>query len=145
MCRQLDLTPYGPKEEKIARLLEAYRNFTSRSRLTAPDLLPPSQLDSGSPGPQQPTATPDAQLPRLASVRAEYPFLDEPEQIVFSYLQDFKSLTDPELEKLIQRFALPWILPKAQMDDLIKKLRANGRGVIRVRGLGDHNIYELMS
>ena len=64
---------------------------------------------------------------------------------MFSYLQDFKSLTDPELEKLIQRFALPWILPKAQMDDLIKKLRANGRGVIRVRGLGDHNIYELMS
>lgn len=145
VCRQLDLTPYGPKEEKIARLLEAYQNFTSRSRLTAPDLLPPSQLDSGSPGPQQPTATPEAQLPRLASVRAELPFLDEPEQIVFSYLQDFKSLTDPELEKLIQRFALPWILPKAQMDDLVKKLRANGRGVIRVRGLGDHNIYELMS
>jgi hypothetical protein len=61
---------------------------------------------------------------------------------VLSYLLDFKSLTDPELEKLVQRFALPWFLPKAQMAELIEKLKANGRGFVQVRALGDHNIYQ---
>ncbi|MCX6902203.1 MAG: hypothetical protein NTW03_01730, partial [Verrucomicrobia bacterium] len=28
ICRQVGLNPYGPKEEKITRLLEAYRRFT---------------------------------------------------------------------------------------------------------------------
>lgn len=142
LCRQLGLSPYGPKEEKIARLVEAYRNFTPQSRMITPDLSPPSKPESE---PAVPFQTAASQLLRLASVRAEFPFLNEPEQIVLSYLIDFKSLTDPELEKLVQRFALPWILPKAQMADLVKTLRAQGRNIIHVRGLGDHNIYELAS
>ena len=145
LCRQLDLTPYGPKEEKITRLIEAYSHFTPQS----PSLAINVALASNSGDttiislPLSPAAPPDAQLPRLPSVRAEYPFLDEVEQTVLSYLLDFKSLSDPELEKLVQRFALPWILPKAQMSELVEKLKTNGRDIVRVRSLADHNIYQV--
>ena len=145
LCRQLDLNPYGPKEEKIARLIEAYRHFKPQSPSLAINVaLAGNSGDTGIMlAPPTVAALPDGQLPRLHSVRGEFSFLTEPEQIVLSYLLDFKSLSDPELEKLVQRFALPWILPKAQMGELIEKLKTNGRDIIRVRSLADHNIYQV--
>lgn len=143
LCRQLGLPPYGPKEEKIARLLNASRDFTPQPRVISVDVPATRREGDGAAPSQQPRALPDSQLPRLPSVRLEYPFLNGPEQIVVSYLMDFKSMTDPELEKLVQRFALPWILPKAYMDELIRTLQTHGQNIIHVRSLGDHNIYEL--
>lgn len=144
LCRQLGLPPYGPKEEKIARLLKAYRTFTPQSRSTSADVSLTVEREGGATPTHQPSASPDSQLPRLASVRAEFPFLDGSEQIVLSHLMELKSLTDPELEKVVQRFALPWWdLPKARMNELIKTLEANGQNIVRVRSLGDHNIYQL--
>jgi hypothetical protein len=145
LCRQLDLTPYGPKEEKITRLIDAYRHFTPQSPSLAINVaLASNGGDTGKIFLSSPPAAPPAtQLPRLPSVRAEYPYLNEAEQTVLSYLLDFKSLSDPELEKLVQRFALPWILPKAQMNELTEKLKANGRDIIRVKSLADHNVYQI--
>lgn len=150
LCRQLMLSPYGPKEEKISRLLNAYRSFTVQTGVLAFQLggnnaLSESELSDSIPQASVvPTKPSDQQLPRLTNIRSEYPFLSEAEQVILSYLLDFKSLTDPELEKLVQRFSLPWILPKAQMEDMLRHLSEKGRIVIRVRGVGDHNIYELL-
>ena len=145
LCRQLNLSPYGPKDEKIMRLIEAYRWFTPQSSSLAINV---SFADGSSDTtvihqPSAAAAPPAVQLPRLPSVRSEYSFLDEAEQIVLCSLLDFKSLNDTELEKLVQRFALPWILPKAQMGELVEKLKTNGRDIIRVRSLADHNIYQV--
>ncbi len=142
LCREVGLNPYGPKEEKVARVLEAYRSFTPQTATLALKGIPAARPVPEESASRLPAAPPETQLPRLPSVRAEFPFLSEPEQIVLSYLLDFKSLTDPELEKLVQRFALPWFLPKAQMAELIVKLKANGREFVQVRALGDHNIYQ---
>jgi hypothetical protein len=142
VCRQLGLNPYGPKEEKITRLLEAYRSFTPSTPNPVINCAFTAKPVADTSASSAPAAAPEVQLPRLRSVRTDFPFLNESEQIVLSYLLDFKSLTDPELEKLVQRFALPWFLPKAQMAELIAKLTANGREIVQVRALGDHNIYQ---
>jgi hypothetical protein len=145
LCRQIGLSPYGLKEEKIARIIETYRNYSppplepSQSILSTKDVIDTSGISMTSMPP------PDSQLRLLLSVRSEYPYLNEAEQIVLSYLLDFKSLSDPELDKLVQRFSLPWVLPKAQMLELIDKLKTNGRNIIQIRALGDHNIYVFVS
>ncbi|MCI0416576.1 hypothetical protein L0222_27725 [bacterium] len=149
LCRQLTLSPYGPKEEKIGRLMQAYRSFTTQSGVLAFQLANSQLSDSSLPDSTgtttaSSTKAPELQLPRLSAIRSEYPFLSEAEQVILSYLMDFKSVTDPELEKLVQRFSLPWILPKAQMEEMLHHLSEQGRIVIRVRGIGDHNIYELL-
>ena len=144
VCKELGLIPYGPKEEKIGRLIDAYRNFKPPAPAEASNIIGSSEKEAVD-GVQPSVAPVESQLPQLPSVRADFPFLTGAEHVVLSYLLDFKSLSDLELEKLIQRFALPWILPKAEMDEMIKKLRSRGRDVIRVRALGDHNIYELAS
>jgi hypothetical protein len=144
LCRQRDLNPHGPKEEKIARLIEGYRHFMPVSPSMVNNVPAGFAGETARISPlSSPIPSPAVQLPQLPSVRAEYPFLNEAEQTVLSYLLDFKSLSDPELEKLVQRFALPWILPKAQMGELVEKLRANGRDIVRVRSLADHNIYQI--
>lgn len=146
LCRQLGLNPYGPKDEKVGRLLEAYRAFTPNSCSLALNVSAPAK-EVGQPDAaeslQEVVAPPDTQLPRLPAVRTEFSFLSEAEQIVLSYLLDFRSLSDPELEKLVQRFAVPWFLPKGQMAELIGKLKANGKDIVQVRALGDHNIYQI--
>lgn len=142
-CRQARVNPYGPKDEKIGRLLEMYAalpqsaSIASRSEAVFSDAFAGAESDSIA------NPTLEIQLPRLASVRTEFPLLDDAEQIVLGYLLDFKSLSDPELDRLVQRFALPWILPKAQMDELIRKLQNDGRILIHVRTLAGHNIYEI--
>lgn len=145
LCKQIGLQPYGIKDERIGRIIEAYKNY-----------IPPStNLPQGIPFINEPTTPAGAtalshpplelQLKLLPTVRNDFPYLSEPEQIVLSYLLDFKSLSDPELDKLVQRFALPWFLPKAQMTELIEKLKSNGRDIIKIRALGDHNIYQILS
>lgn len=145
LCRQIGINPYGAKEEKVMRVIDAYRNFTPPS--TGLGFIPPPGKTTfvDSEVPMVPAAQLEGQLPLLPSVRTEFPFLNEPEQIVLSYLQQFKSLSDPELDKLVQRFAMPWVLPKAQMAELIDKLRTSGHDIIKIRALGDNNIYQLSS
>lgn len=139
LCQQRGLNPYGPKEEKITRLIQSFRNGTTHLAENVKTSLESEQLKNHSP-----SAPPETLLPHLTSVRLEFPFLNEHQQIVLSYLFDFKSLSDLELEKLIQRFCIPWVLLKAQMDELMNLLKVNGKDIIRIRGVGDHNIYEML-
>ena len=144
LCKQIGLSPGGVKDEKISRVIDAYRNY-----------LPPAiGKNIGSPfgnkpeklvGDLSPIIPNESQLPRLPSVKAEFSYLNDAEQIILSFILDYKSLSDPELDKLIQRFALPWFLPKAQMTEMIDKLKSNGKDLIKIRSLGDHNIYEVVS
>ncbi len=138
ICRQIGIDPYGIKDEKIKRIVEGYKNYTpptlgSGSQQDGSDLATPVQFP------------PEAQLSHLPSIKSNYGFLDNSEQIVLSYIVEFKSLSDPELDKLVQRFALPWFLPKAQMTELIGKLKANGHDLIRILAVGDSNIYQIIS
>ncbi len=142
LSRQLRLNPYGAKDEKISRIIDAYKCFSS----ALASQLPPSsskQEEGPSNQGQAIQSLPYDQLKLLSAVRADYPFLDDHEQVVLSYLLDFKSLTDSELEKLVQRFSLPWILPKAQMEELIEKMKTNGHDKIGIKAVGDNNIYQI--
>ncbi len=144
LCRQIRINPYGVKEDKVGRILVAYKNYIPPGIIAKPEAF---NLDEDENAVRVENASPiplASQLRLLPSVKIEFEFLDESEQIVLSYLMDFKSMSDPELEKLIQRFRLPWILPKAQMSELVEKLNNNGRNIIDTRALGDHNIYEII-
>lgn len=135
LSKQLGLNPYGIKDEKISRIIEARRGF-------GPQSVDRNGTSMSSPAGQI-VQVPHDQLKMWPVVAAEYPFLSESERVILSYLLDFRSLTDSELEKLVQRFSIPWILPKAQMGELINKLIANGRDILTIRALGDNNIYQV--
>jgi len=140
LCKQRFINSSGPKEEKIARLIQSYQIYIQQPV----NNFKPS-IESEQPNNQLTNTPPDLLLPHLTSVRSEYSFLNEYQQIVLSYLLDFKSITDIELEKLILRFSIPWVLLKAQMEELIGLLKTNGKDIIRVRGVGDYNIYEILN
>ena len=144
LCKQIGINPYGIKEEKISRIVEVYKNFAAPSAGLYSSALSSAEVKEKTEAIPLSILPPESQLRLLSSVRSEFNYLDNAEQIVLSYLLDFKSLSDPELEKLIQRFAIPWYLPKAQMTELINKLKANGRDIVQIRALGDNNIYQIV-
>lgn len=144
LCKQIGINAYGIKDEKINRIIEGYKNYTPPSPSSYSNTLGLNEIQKKSDSTFSSPFPPEAQLRLLSSVRSEFNYLDNAEQIVLSYIMEFKSLAEPELDRLIQRFALPWYLPKAQMTELINKLRINGHDMVQVRALGDNNIYQII-
>jgi hypothetical protein len=153
LCRRRFQNPYGPKEEKIGRLLKSYQNYVPQPLEYVKTSIDPDQstnreqitsVDNASSNRWPMNKSLESILPQLESVRSEFPFLTENQQIVVSCVYEFKILTDLELESLLQRFNIPWLLLKAQMDELIGVLKSNSKDVISIRGEGDQNIYEIL-
>lgn len=75
-------------------------------------------------------------------VQKDFPELNEDEQVVVALLQELKTLTEYELERVVGKYGLKWILHKAEMAEIIAKLKRNNKRPIRIKSVQGNNIYQ---
>jgi hypothetical protein len=123
LCGRTGIQKSGDKKSLIERLITKYANYETIAEKTV-------EIDVRK------------TLPQLEFVERDFSFLSADEQIVLSAIIDLKSLSEDELERLVSRYNLDWLLTKACMAELIEKLKESNKDIINVRSAGDKNIYE---
>ncbi|MEX1214492.1 BREX system ATP-binding domain-containing protein [Saccharospirillum sp.] len=145
-CRKLGLAVTGLKNELIERLCsEPAAQLTE----TVEELVAPLAATEDFQVREQVTFQADAEAlssapetPGLDSIKRAYPSLNEDEQIMLALAREARSLNERDVERLASRHGLGWMLPKARMADMLRKLSADNMSPIRIRSTGAANIYE---
>ncbi len=142
--RKLSIPVTGSKQELVDRLLD----FDP-----PPALLQVAETSAGladtPPGPQPTSATDPVSLqapmvlpPGWEEVSSAFPELDRNEKIVVAILKEAKSVTEQDLERIVQKRQLGWFLLKAHMAELIAKLRKAQTPWIQIKSIQNANIYQ---
>lgn len=140
--RGLGLPLSGPKDEKIARLLD-WAQFPGVEEIEPetvdePEAPEPEEETLPERKPSRPAERPEG----FEEIRARFPFLDEDQQTVLAALRQLRSLNEHELDRLVARYNLDWFLTKAEMLELMERLSDADAPVMRIRARGEHNVYE---
>lgn len=155
LCRQLLVPVSGVKGELIERLLDWARS-SRVSEIEAPEPTPaaPSSVEAVM---EQPGAAPASSpagvpsgggrsgapaLPGWRDITSDFPQLPHEEQVLLALLREARSLTEPELERVVATHKLGWTLTKAHMADLLARLSQQDSVPLRIRSAGNVNIYE---
>ncbi|MGV8137070.1 MAG: BREX system ATP-binding domain-containing protein [Mangrovibacterium sp.] len=150
LCRKLYVQVSGVKNELLDRLIEGARIKYSESTSKAFAEDQQSQAEAkvtGKPDETIDIATIDVKqkqgLPKeIINIKADFPDLDEDEQIILSLIKEAKSLTEHEIERASRLYGLGWFLTKAHMSEMVVKLKSNKHNPIGVRSVRSVNIYE---
>ena len=152
LCRKLGIQVSGIKSELIERLIEGSRIRYSESTAKAGNEDLESRAEAK--GIVIPKTAPDvvalidkpkAILPKgLQDIKLDYSNLIEDEQIILSLIKETKSLTEQDIERASRNHGLGWFLTKAQMVEIVAKLRDQTNNPLRVRSVRSVNIYEWM-
>jgi len=144
---KLYLPTSGPKDEKIARLIDWAK---AQSGVQAESVE--ADVDDGFIGSdheffedaeQEPVVSHEPGKPRaLDAIASSYPFLNLSQQVVLAVLHELHSLNETELERLVARYNIDWFLLKAEMMNLVELLEEHGAPVVQIRARGDYNVYE---
>jgi len=142
--RKLSIPVTGSKQELVDRLLDYEPPQT-------PDPVISLSLEQDDlPSRQQSTAVsepairvePLAPPPGWEEVSSAFPELDKNEKIVVAILKEAKSVTEQDLERIVQKRQLGWFLLKAHMAELIAKLRKAQTPWIQIKSIQNANIYQ---
>jgi hypothetical protein len=71
-----------------------------------------------------------------------FPDLGHDEQVVLALAKEARSLSEQDIERIVQRHQLGWFLTKAHMADLLARLDRTEQNPFKVRSAGGLNIYE---
>ena len=146
VCRKLGLAVSGLKDELIDRLCgePAGRPAEPVEESVAPVAAVEDSQVRKQTEPAIEEAEPEAppEIPGLDSIQRFYPGLAEDEQIMLALARQARSLNERDVERLASRHGLGWMLPKAHMAEMLRKLSGEGPSPIRVRSTGAANIYE---
>lgn len=144
---KLDLSTSGPKDEKIARLMD-----WAKKRGGAPAERAEPEAGTEQDVPDAEMSTDDKSKWKAAHkpgkpkefdvIQTKYPYLDASQHVVLAVLQELRSLNESELERLVARYDLDWFLIKAEMMNLVEQLDDHDAPVVQIRARSDHNIYE---
>ncbi|MCL4514029.1 MAG: hypothetical protein M1379_00290 [Firmicutes bacterium] len=134
-CEKSGIPKNGDKKQLVERLINKYAHF---------DAIVEKNLETSRLGQLVKADEADVRkdLPQLEFVERDFHFLSADERIVLSAIIELKSLSEEELDRLASRYDLNWVLTKACMAELIEKLKQNQKDVIKMRSVGDKNIYE---
>jgi hypothetical protein len=150
LCGKLGLKVSGSKAEKIERVIEEV-NLASKEAVTRAEIEDEVARRSDEAKPEEKkrpeiedlTEKEKAAPPEsLEEIKAQFPDLDEDEQIVLALIRDTRSLTEKDIERASRRHGLGWFLTKAHMADLYAKLERSGNNPLAMKGVRSINIYE---
>ncbi len=145
LCRKLGLAVSGLKEELIDRLTGAtlLDGEASQDEEDVLHLPLPEETDPSAPPPaaDRGSAPPD-RVKGIADIEHDFPGLERDEQTILALQREARSLNERDLQRLAARHGLGWMLPKAHMSELLRKLVTWGQRPIRIRSTGAANIYE---
>ena len=145
LCRRLGLPVSGLKEELVERLTEAtlLDEEVVQDEEHVLHLPLPDEPDTVEPAKAQRASSSSADRIRgLADIAHDFPGLERDEHTILALLREARSLNERDLQRLATRHGLGWMLPKAHMSELLRKLVAWGQRPIRIRSTGAANIYE---
>lgn len=146
LCQRLGLPTSGLKNELVERItgaavVDAEAEADESIIAHLPTLAETVHDPAGMNGDVAIDALPP-EVRGLADVSRRYPELDADEHLILALLQEARSLTERDVQRLAARHGLGWVLPKAHMGELLRKLAMFSNPPIRIRSTGAANIYE---
>lgn len=150
LCRRFGLPVSGAKPELVDRLLdlnlvlpvEQIDLVVEKQEVQKPvsETVVNSETKSIEQTPVVDQATP---LPvGFAQVAEMYPDLGQDEKVVLAIIREAGSLSEQELERVVLRHHLGWFLYRANMAELIARLKRSKRYPLRIKSLQSINIYQ---
>jgi len=152
LCKRLGIASSGAKSELIDRILEEAIIKINKSveRAITEDLN--KQLDAATADQSKEAVNQVEESVNITTplpppncfneVDTEYKDLDYDEKIILSLIKDIKSLTEQEIERAALQYNLGWFLTRANMSEIIAKLKQMGKQPIKIRSVKSINIYE---
>jgi hypothetical protein len=145
LCRRFSLPVSGSKQELIDRIIDY---DISSPIINEPIIASESQgvgsNETDTDGPTQGQSIFETvPLPsNYSEVDEAFPYLRRDEKIVLTILKEAKSLTEKDLERIVAKHKLGWFLHKANMAEMIAKLKRNGKPIIQIKSVQSNNIYQ---
>jgi hypothetical protein len=145
LCRKFSLTLSGSKQEVIDRLMDYHPDMA---------IIENASLHQQSADGERTTPVVEAktaphvllEVPALPAgvedIRGRFPDLQPDELIIMAILKEAKSLTEQDLSRIANKYQLNWFLLKANMAELIAKLKRAHKPVIQIKSLQNANIYQ---
>jgi hypothetical protein len=138
ICKKMNISNSGIKKELIDRIIDQANikyNETTKQAVTNGEAQNTQQKEEKT---KPVTGKPKG----LQDIKADYPELDNDEQIILALTKDAKSLTERDIERASQRHGLGWNLTKARMSEIMAKLNQANNNPLKVRSVQSINIYE---
>jgi P-loop Domain of unknown function (DUF2791) len=142
--RKMGIPVTGAKQELVDRLLD-YEIPIVPSLLPVASAIPSAVPLGESPASaaipadfQEPLAPPTG----WEEIESMFPDLDKSEKVVVAILKEAKSVTEQDLERIVQKRQLGWFLLKAHMAELIAKLKRAQTPWIQIKSIQNANIYQ---
>lgn len=147
LCRKFLLPVSGSKQELIDRILDYVPAVlpSPETEMDSNNLTTPTTVETinKSLADELNTNFETAPLPpNWDNVDTNFPYLQRDEKIVLAILMEAKSITEKELERIIIKHKLGWFLHKANMAELMAKLKRNHKDFIQIKSLQGSNIYQ---
>jgi len=147
VCSKMNLPVYGLKDEVIERLCAttAADDNEAVEEMAATDSVMPVAAEDDQPTLEEAAtkwAVSAAAVPGFDFAFQKYPMLSEDQQVMLALTREARSLTERDVQRVAERHGLGWMLPKAHMAELLRKLAEVGSSPIRIRSAGSSNIYE---
>jgi hypothetical protein len=151
LCKRFQLAVSGSKQELIDRLIDYTPTIENESNpviRNEAEVEPTSVAETEDYNSNE-NLKDQFDAPPLPSnwqdVNELFPYLRHDEKIVLAILMEAKSLTEKDLERIVIKHKLGWFLQKANMAELIAKLKRNGKSFIQIRSVQNNNIYQWAS
>jgi hypothetical protein len=145
LFRKFNLPVSGSKQELVDRVLD-YVPVTSiiEQEVKEEALVSQTPPANSVAQPVETKITIEAATPppNLEEVNKRFADLKPDEKIVLAILKDAKSITEQDLERIVIKYKLNWILHKAHMAELIAKLKRMGKPAIQIKSVQNSNIYQ---
>lgn len=145
LCKKYYFSVSGSKQELIDRLLNIKASAAVSEVQGLNSLKENYHTELLNTGNEKPAFDSDTEAPlpdKFGEITTKFPELNQEEKIVLAVLKDIKSLTELDLERVALKHNLRWFLYKAQMSELMAKLKRNGKNVIKIKSLQNTNIYQ---
>jgi hypothetical protein len=143
LFRKFNLPVSGSKQELVDRVLDFIPPTIldkEKNDLVSMQATKVQQVDS-SIAELSISAEPAPLPPNIEEIDKMFPDLEQDEKIVLAILKEAKSITEQDLERIVIKHKLNWFLYKANMAELIAKLKRIHKPVVQIKSVQNSNIY----
>jgi hypothetical protein len=146
LCRRFSLLVSGSKRELVDRIIDFNPDVLSTPVTNADAIVPVSDVQPEASDKLkkeiQNSILPPTLPANWSEIDAAFPYMEKGEKIVMAILKDAKSMTEQDLQRISQKYGLNWFLFKAEMAELIAKLKRERKPCIQIKSTQNANIYQ---
>jgi P-loop Domain of unknown function (DUF2791) len=146
LCRRFSLLISGSKRELVDRIIDYNPEIISSPVPNADVSIPVAEVLPEAPNKLkkeiQSSILPSILPVNWNEIDAAFPDMEKGEKIVLAILKDAKSMTEQDLQRISQKYGLNWFLFKAEMAELIAKLKRERKPFIQIKSTQNANIYQ---